>query len=98
MPFLIEEEEEGDDGDGDGDEDDGDDGDEDDIGEDDGCSKTILLIINSSIPNINIIIARNKLKVLIINKPQSLSNFLFDFLGKNISSTWSVAKWVIWGT
>ena len=57
LPFLIEEEEEGDDGDGDDDEDDGDD---DDIGEKDGCSETILLIFSGSIPNINIIIVRNK--------------------------------------
>ena len=44
LPFLIEEEEDGDDGDGDQ-------KDGDDIGEEDGCSETILLIINSSIPN-----------------------------------------------
>ena len=56
LPFLIEEEGEGDDSDGDDDQKDGDD---DDIGEKDGCSETILLIINSSIP-INIIIVRNK--------------------------------------
>ena len=61
LPFLIEEEGEGDDGDGDDDQKgDGDQKDSDDIGEEDGCSETILLIINSSIPNINIIIVRNK--------------------------------------